>query len=249
MKKGVFLMTDGPDGSGNGVIVKSLAEWAETQGLRVFNLVTYQAEHNKLPLYDELKEYDVILSAEPTFSWIGEAVREEIIRKEKGYSYSTISTAWGYGLDREVLYRRLLIPARRDGKFIFQQRGVVTSLVYQPIQAETMGTGALQLDDILHIPGNALALYDHAPDILAITICSGKVCMERLGLREKQDDCQFEKEDFLDRVGREYKASWLKKKFELQGTKVCYIDTNPPSTEEDTKKMAVKILTDYLSRV
>lgn len=238
-------MTDGPDGSGNGEIVRGLREWADQEGLKVFDLVDYQQRLDKLPLYDEIKEFDVILSAEPTFSWIGKAIRDEVTRKNKGYDYSTRSTIDIFSSDREVLYKRVLIPAYNAGKYIFQQRGVVTSIVYQPVQAKFQKE-AVSMDYILSLTGNQFAFNLYPPTLLLITKCEADVCMSRLGERKKQDNCLYEELEFQKKVVEVYSSDWLKQMFEERGTLVNYVNTNPPLKPVDTRKSAVNILKKYL---
>lgn len=247
---GLFVMTDGIDGSGNGVIIKGLEEFALSKKLKVFDLVKYQKEKNTLPFYDELKEFDVILSAEPSYTFVGKAIREELIRK--GTNYGFYETAQAYSIDREILYTRLFIPALNDNKIIFQQRGVVSSLVYQPVQAKKQGINVEKnfiLRRIIKMNGNNLVLKKYSPHLLLITNCTAEAAAERLGKREKKDNACFEELDFQKQLEKEYASADLKKLFEHHGTKVFYIDTNPPLTEQDTKKKAVDIVQENYSWV
>ena len=133
MGDGKFLMVDGLDGSGKGVVIDALKDYFERKEMKIFDLRYYWKENNDIPGVEEIKDYDVICSAEPTFSMVGKVIREELVRDNKR-KYSGLSTAHAFALDREILYKKLLIPARAAGKIILQERGVVTSIVYQPIQ-------------------------------------------------------------------------------------------------------------------
>jgi len=231
---GKFLMVDGLDGAGKGVVIDALKEYFESKNLKILDLREYWKENNVIPEVEEISEYDVICSAEPTFSMVGKVLREEIIR-DNHRKYSGLSTAHAFALDREVLYRKLLIPARKLGKIIVQERGVVTSIVYQPIQLER-----LNLKDVINLPGNRLALKN-APDLLIITKVEPQVVMNRLANRGKKDHAIFENLLFQRKVEMRYESDWLRKLFENYKSKVVYLDTNPPRTELDTKENAIKI--------
>jgi dTMP kinase len=231
--KGKFVVVDGLDGSGKGTILHGLEEWAKNSKLKVLHLKDYCREHKNFPESEDLAEFDVIRSDEPTYSFVGQAIRDEMIRSNHR-NYSALSVAQAFALDREILYKRVLIPALKSGKHVFQERGIVTSVVYQPVQER------LQLSELLKLPGNKLAMQN-APDLLIITQVSPEAVMERLNTKEKRDNSIFENLLFQRKVAERYSASWLRSLFEGCGTSVVYIDTNPPKTAEDAKKEAVEI--------
>jgi thymidylate kinase len=243
MVQGIFLMVDGPDGAGKGVVIDSLKEHLTLEGKRIFDLREYWKEHNDIPEATEVAEYDVICSCEPTCSMVGKVIREEIVM-DNGRRYSALTTAHAFSLDREILYRKLLIPARQAGKVILQERGVTTSLVYQPIQQEQMN-----LQDIMNLPGNRLALKN-APDMLMIIRIDATEAVRRLEERhKKRDNAIFENVLFQRKVEERYESEWLRKLFENFKAKVVYLDTNSPLSEEDTKANAVKIWKDLIATI
>jgi dTMP kinase len=184
---------------------------------------------------EEVQEYDVLVSYEPTSSMIGKVIREELIRKNEKRKYSGLSTAQAFSLDREILYKKLLVPALQAGKTIFQERGIISSLVYQPIQLEQ-----ITLMDIMKLPGNAFAIK-HAPSLLIIINLDPDIALKRLKERKKQDHAIFEEVLFLRKIAARYKSDWIQKVFEKGGTKIVYIDTNPPATVEETEKKVIEI--------
>ncbi len=234
MAKGYYIMVDGLDGSGKGTVVSAFKEFFEKEGKKIFDLREYWKENNDIPEIDEVMKYDVICSAEPTFSMVGKVIREEMIRTNNR-SYSGMSTAQAFALDREILYKKLLLPAKKEGKIIIQERGITTSLVYQPVQNEK-----IQLKEIINIPGNKLAIKN-SPDALIIVNVEPEVAIERLALREKKDDAIFENLVFQRKVQRRFESDWMKKLFSHYDCKVIYLDTNPPLTVEDTKNKVVEI--------
>ncbi|MBT4540657.1 deoxynucleoside kinase [Candidatus Woesearchaeota archaeon] len=235
---GKFIMIDGLDGSGKGTVIDALSDYLEIKGKKVFDLRKHCKEHMDFPEFSELLEYDIIINAEPTYSHLGIAIRDEIV-KDNQRKYSGLSTAHAFALDREILYRKVIIPALEAGKTIIQERGVVSSFVYQPIQLERMN-----LQDIMNIPGNRLALK-YAPSLLVLTQVDPQVVIHRLKERTKKDHAIFEKLVFQRQVANRYESDWLKKLFESKGSKVVFLDTNYPKTVEDTKKAAIEMWEKY----
>ena len=82
-------MVDGLDGSGKGTVINTLKKHLEEKGKKVFDLREHCKQHTAFPEFKEIKDYDVIVSTEPTYSYIGKAIREEIV-KESERKYSEI---------------------------------------------------------------------------------------------------------------------------------------------------------------
>jgi len=231
---GFFLMIDGPDGSGKGTGIDAIRAHCESKGKKVFDLREYWKENNMIPEASELAEYDIVISSEPTHYGIGKVIREEIIAKGER-RYSGMTTAHAFSLDREILYKKLIIPLLKAGKHVMQERGVITSIVYQPVQLEK-----ISLRDIINLPGNRLCLKN-SPSLLIITKAEPETVMKRLKFREKQDNAIFEQLLFQRKIATRYESEWLKKLFENQGSRVIYLDTNEPRTKEDTQRKSVEI--------
>jgi len=238
-KKGKLVIIDGIDGSGKGTLAQALAlnEWRKDSQKRILDLKLYSEQIHSLPKPGELKNYDIIISFEPTFSLIGKAIREEIIRNNDR-EYSALATAQAYAMDRYILYKRVIIPALEQGKNIFQERGVTTTICYQPIQKEQ-----LPLEKVMELEGNQLTLKNR-PDLLILTKINPKTAISRLRTRVgKQDAAIFEKLDFLTKAQTRYESSWYRKLFEKKGSKVVYIDTN--KSKEQSIKDIINIWEDF----
>lgn len=238
-----LILIEGIDGSGKGVITDTFKELAEKEGLKCFDLRSYIKKEKDFPEYETIKDYDVILSAEPTHGWVGRAIREELIKDNKR-DYSALAVAHAYSLDRKILYKRLLIRALQEGKIVLQERSVVSSLAYQPLQAQLKGEN-LTLDTVLKLPGNKLAIEDYPPTVLIITRVDPETAIKRLAERDKKDLCIFEKLEFQKKLGERYESAWLKLLFEKKGTKILYLDTN--QTLEHTKEQVKKVWKEHLS--
>ncbi len=228
---------DGIDGSGKGTIVSALRKWASKKGLSVFDLREYWSSNHALPEQEDFQDFDVLVSAEPTFSLVGSAIRDELIRENKR-RYSAYTTAQAYAIDRNILYKRVLIPALELDKYIFQERGVTTSITYQPVQAEP-----LALKKILELEGNQLALK-YRPDILIIMDVKPETAIMRLVKRDKKDQAIFEKLEFQKKIDKRFKSKWFKDMFERLGSKVVYLNAN--GTVEQAEKKAIEIWENFL---
>ncbi|PIN69236.1 hypothetical protein COV93_06290 [Candidatus Woesearchaeota archaeon CG11_big_fil_rev_8_21_14_0_20_43_8] len=238
--KGKFVMVDGLDGSGKGVIVTGLQKWAAKNNLKVFDLREHCKKHLDLPEVDDL-DCDVILSAEPTYSHVGRVIREELIKNSDTRKYSGHITAHAFSLDRKVLYKKVILPALERGIHVFQERGVITSLVYQPMQMEEMLVG-----QILGMPGNKFAM-ENAPDLLVVTMLEPEEAIHRLAHRNsKQDDHIFERLEFQKKVKDRYTSDWLRELFEKNGSIVHYFDTSSPMTPKDTEDGAIRLFEDFM---
>ena len=212
MARGRFIVVDGLDGCGKGVIIDTLVEEAIKEGKKVFNVDQFWGKKtNKYPILSKLLgyvglkvpswekvigfhpdpkkiigKYDVIVTSEPTFVGIGAVVRDDLIAKN-GITYSPEAVADGYALDRRILYEQLLLPILEAGIDVYQSRSLSTSIVYQRQMALDLGRD-FSMEEILQLPGNAFC-YEHPMDFLVIpTIKDVSEVMRRLECREKDDD-------------------------------------------------------------
>ena len=216
----MFVIVDGIDGSGKGTVVNALAEARRAEGARVFDLREFAKQEHRLPEPEELNGYDVIVSAEPTHTWVGQTIRDEMVR-DNNRNYSALATAAAFALDRLILYRRVLLPARARGLDIIQERSVTSSIVYQPIQAEP-----ISLDDLLAIEGNAFTLVN-PPGICIIVSTEPTRAVQRLQLRKaKQDVAIFERLPILQQLHERYHAPWFRELLTKHGWHIEYLDAN-----------------------
>ncbi len=212
MAPGTFIMVDGMDGSGKSTVVEGWKSYLTQRGNTIFDLKEYWKKFGSYPEYSELKNYDFIFSCEPTYTAIGKTIREELIKN--GTAYPPLAVAEAYSLDRLILYTKIIIPVLSEGKCVIQDRGVSTSLCYQPL------TGGLDTAAVAHLPGNQLAL-EQRPDHLVIVSVSPETSLKRLSVRnEKQDNVIFENADFQSRVGARYASPEYRKLFTDRGTQV-----------------------------
>jgi len=243
--KGKFVIVDGLDGIGKGVVLDSIVDYLKLKGLKIFDLHEHWKKHHDHPDFEtmDLSDFDIIVSSEPTYVGLGLAIRREATANNKRH-YSAKFTADAYSMDRLILYQRVILPALKAGKMVIQSRSVSTSIVYQPLQSTAQGEDALSIANIMALEGNSFAL-DHAPDLFIIpTIGDLSEIMKRLGGREKDDNCIFENLDFQMKVKPLYESKELKDIFESRGTVVKYLDAG--ISIESSKQQAVDIFKEIL---
>src|SRR3989344_9053702 len=126
-KKGLFIVIDGLDGIGKGEIERALIEYEQKLKRAVFDSVAFCRAHKKgLPEFMDFWNppeiyYDTIITSEPTHTWVGQAIREEIIAKNSR-NYSSEMQIQAYSLDRLISMMRLVIPALSNGLRVIQSR-------------------------------------------------------------------------------------------------------------------------------
>ncbi len=244
---GQHVILEGIDGSGKSTVMAACHMWAEGRGAKVFDAVDFMRREKRLPTVRDLDDATVLLNAEPSFCWIGAAIREEIIAQHEPTEdikrYSGSETADAFALDRLVLYRRLIIPflKNRPERVVFQDRGLASSLAYQPLQDP-----ALSSDDLLQRPGNAQAIA-FAPTVILLIHTDAAVAMSRLMQRqEKRDEHIFEKQDFQTRLAQRFCSDDVLNPFRRAGTVVVEIDGN--AARDVVAHKVKQLLTQHLGK-
>lgn len=242
MQKRFFIVIDGPDGAGKEVAARAAAQYfrdlTQPPGI-IFDLDAYWQRHHQHPQFDDQHSargdccfdyldpthFDIVLASEPTHTGIGSAIRNEIVQ-HKG-KYSARFTAEMFAADRQILYKRVLLPALNHSKIWIQQRSFSTSIVYQQAQATDLNE-QLSFETILNFEGNQLA-QQHPPDLLIIPLIKDiERILNRNKQRTKDDKSFFENISFQKRIADAYAHSTLKDFFERLGTIVEYVDGELP---------------------
>lgn len=230
-----FIMIDGIAGSGKSTIIRAIQTWMESSQQRIWRLSDWT--EIEPPRFENISDFDVYFTYEPSRTWIGRAIRYELSREDQPYGGEELAHA--FSLDREIMYRRLIIPALKAGKTIVQDRGVSTSLVYQPIMYES-----LSLEMVMKLPGNKLAL-EYPPSALILTKLSAQTAYERMNGRQDDSKGVFGQLEFLKKLEQRFAEPWLKELFESRDTIVHELDTSgtPEATCTQAQKLIQQILT------
>ncbi len=237
MGNGTFIMFDGIGGSGKTTVVRAVASALAARGARLFWQAAWEQAHGATPTLADAGDADVLLTAEPTKAWIGAAIRGELSRADDPYGGT--AAAHAFALDREILYRRLVIPALAAGKTVLQDRGVCTSLAYQPLME-----GGLPAEEIASLPGNRLALA-HAPHVLVLVRVSPETAARRLAARTEPAKGVYGDPVFLARVAREsYDDPAFRDRFARLGTKVLTLEAE--DGPEEVAASAIRLLREFL---
>ena len=254
---GKLIVVDGLDGIGKGVGLDAIVERLREQGIRVLDLHDFWKNHNHHPdfqnplngdaanpLFVDPDSFDVIYSSEPTYVGVGKMIRTETTA-HSGRDYDVATIANMFSIDREILYKRVHLPALKKGKTILQSRCVSTSIAYQTLQAQDEKS-EIGLDHILNLKGNSFAL-ENAPHLLIIpTITNPEELAERLAGRDKDDNSIFENVKFQMAVKAQYESAWFRKLFEDRGTQIEFYDAGV--SVEHSQNEALRIFSSYMGQ-
>lgn len=106
--KGVFIVMEGPDGSGKTTQINLLKEYLEEAG------------------------YECLITREPGGTVIGEEIRQLILNPEHK-EMSPVTEMLLYAASRAQLVHEVIGPALEEGKIVLSDRFVDSSIVYQGI--------------------------------------------------------------------------------------------------------------------
>lgn len=225
--KGHLIHIDGIDGSGKSTLLGAAREWATNQGLKTFDVVAWSMQQHRLPRIDEIGEADVLITAEPTHVGIGAVIRDEIVRE--GAPYDARFAAHAFALDRGVQYRRLILPflRARSSRWVIQDRGLLTSLAYQPLQSERDTTDPnvrVTTEWLLSLEGNRIA-HEDPPDVFVFVDIDPQIALERLANREnKFDNHLYEHADFQIALAERYRHPKVHEPLTTRGTRVQVVN-------------------------
>lgn len=230
--KGIYIQIDGIDGSGKSTLFQAAREWFGERLLSIFDTVEFSKQEHRLPTLDEIGNADVLFTSEPTHAWIGKAIREEIIRT--GTPYNARFAAEAYALDRAVQINRIAKPflEAKPGRWIIQDRGLISTLAYQPLQSRMeQDPKPIDIEWLISLQGNRIAL-DFTPDHFILLDLDADIARSRLDARnEKQDDARFEQIEFQRALSERYRQKEVTEPFEQRGTELHRIDGWLPKDE------------------
>lgn len=229
---GRFFMVEGIDGSGKSASISAIKEYVISKNLKVLDVRTFCEQRNTFPDEQDIDDCDILFTSEPSYSFVGKAIRSELLDDENKYPAATIANA--FALDREILYKRIIIPALKMKKIVVQERGLPSTMVYQPVQ------GKIPLSDIMRLSGNKIA-SEYPPDFLLVLKVKPEEAITRMNARFNQKYSLFDNLFFQRKIEERYNGLWLRGYFEKLGSKVSSFDTSLPVTVDQNKKNTLKL--------
>ncbi len=253
-RRGLFIVVDGLDGIGKGVVERALDEYEQLHGKATFDAISFSRAHTKgLPELTDFWDpprvhYHTVVTAEPNYAWTGHAIRQEMIARS-GRSYNPHSLIAALSVDREHSMKRVVQPALEHGLNVIQGRCVAATLCYQ---GHASGLKPSQLPDfakrLCEYEGNRMQLQDFSPDLLIIpTIDDVNKVMERIQARmsrKKDDKSIFDNLEFQAQIKPFFESKELRALFEAAGTRVAYLDAG--LSQEETVDQTLKIYNEFL---
>jgi thymidylate kinase len=240
MSRGKFIVFEGINGSGKGTCAQYISQYLQQTGLKLFDTTHFEKEHFAFPELTDFEHFDFIYSAEPTYAWVGAALRKEAFY-DNGRDYSPQTMLNAYALDRYFHYRRVIVPALEHGLHVIQERSFGTSLAFQPT-----GKNGVSFSDIVNHPDHEFVMKNLPDMIILIDIDPVKV-MSFLDARQKKDKDVFEQLD-QERLHREnYNAESYKKFFTDRGVQFKVVENT--GTLEQLKEQCLKLVLPILSDV
>ena len=172
-----FYSLEGIDGSGKSTISHMLREKLESEG------------------------YDVVLTFEPTDSWLGEKVNQ-CIKSEA----DPCITSFVFIADR-ILHGKKILKWLDQDKIVLCDRYAESTYAYQGVQLEGL------IDDPVFWLKNLSKNRIPEPDLTFLFLIDPKVALSRI--KDRNELIRFEKEKFLKKVQKQYlslcKSSRFKK--------------------------------------
>jgi thymidylate kinase len=225
MTNGIYLQLDGIDGAGKSTLLETARAWCTERGLTVFDTVAFAKQEGRIPTPKEVGDAAVLLTAEPTHAWIGRAIRDEIIAT--GTPYGARFAAQAFALDRAVQITRLIRPFvdSAPGRIVIQDRGLISSLAYQPLQSEIeKDAEPVTTEWLLSLDGNRMAL-ETPPTAFIFLDVDPAVAQTRLaGRSDKIDNVRFDDPAFQTALAARYRQSDVTVPLTDRGTKIFSID-------------------------
>jgi dTMP kinase len=237
---GLYIQIDRIDGSGKSTLFQAARDWFGNRVLSIFDVTEFCRSEHRMPRLDEIGDVDVLFTAEPTHAWIGKAIRDEIIRTNTPYNARFAAEA--FALDRALQINRLVKPflEARAGRWVMQDRGLITSMAYQPLQSEREGDEErITIDWLLSLQGNHIA-QQFTPDHFILLDLDAEIARSRLDAREdKLDNARYETLEFQRAASNRFRQREVIAPFESRGTTLHRIDGWMPREHVAAKMIEV----------
>lgn len=217
----MFVMVDGVDGSGKSTVSRAWRDMFEARGMKIFDTVLFEKANGRIATIEDVGDAQVICSAEPGYAGIGKHIRENMLKPGSPFTAQQVTEA--FAEHRRERYEALIIPAIKRKLLIVQDRGITSSLAYQPAMSPDVTE-----DFVASLPGNQLAL-EWRPDVVIICEVTPDVALARLAKRsDKSDDAMFEQQDYMMRIAQRFTVDSWKTYLQKKGTQFISFDADQP---------------------
>lgn len=248
-----FLGIDAGDGGGKGTLIQVEREYFAENKIPFFDCIDYwNSFGHDIPTLDYVLDMvpgcRALIVAEPTYIGLGKVIRDELIHRDSNARYSEKrfgtytphATAQAYSLDRDILYKKLVIDALDYGLHVTSDRGVLTSDVYQPLQARFAGLDENEFREYVRsLPGNVQALAN-LPAVFLLPRVETAERMRRLAFRpglEGKDDCAiFELPEFQAALTQSYDDANIRGFYEQKGCRFVDFEVPTGQNKDVTKQ-------------
>lgn len=220
-----YLIIDGLDGAGKSTVIEAAKSWFAGKKLSVFDATAWSKQQGRLAALEDAESADALFTAEPTYVGTGAAIRHIVL--PVGSTYSTRNTAEAYALDRDMHCRDLVHPflERFPEKWVIQERGLISSLAYQPLQSlRNQDTPPMSQEEVFQLPGNQTSLR-HAPCIFIFLDIDASTAQKRLHARRgTEPEDIFDNQGFQAALRERYLLPRIQEPWTSQGTRIVTID-------------------------
>lgn len=189
-----YLVLEGLDGIGKGVVLGAIKEYALEESMRVFDLHDHWKTNNRSPDPAIYRDFDLVITAEPRYAGAGADVRWWLDNKDRPITARALANL--YGIDRQQHLEQIVHPALDAGAAVVQSRTWLSTCVYQPRMAQRAGEPELTIDEIASHPGNVLARSRPPTLVLIGTVPDVSVLEERFTASHRESADRFERLEF-----------------------------------------------------
>jgi dTMP kinase len=204
IRKGLWICFEGLDGSGKGTMLSLTAEF----------------------LFNNFKEFDIILTREPTFSAFGKQIRK-LLLEDKTPMSNAKQLLQLYLDDRKEHLEKVIKPALQKNSIVLCDRYKYSTIVYQQAQG-------IEVEKIINLHERMLV-----PDITFILDVSPQTALKRI--KEQRSSLEkFEKEFFLEELRQNYLE--LPKLLPNENLKIIKAEKSKEEVFKEIKRELIKIL-------
>ncbi|MBU1084256.1 MAG: dTMP kinase [Candidatus Omnitrophota bacterium] len=209
IRKGLFITFEGPEGCGKSTQSRRLSEDLSAQGL------------------------DVVYTAEPGGTGLGECIREIILKKDT-VRMDNKAELFLFEADRAQHVKEIILPALDAGKIVICDRFNTATFAYQGYGLGIDLGSIKRMDDI--------STAGTTPDLVVLMDIDVKAGLERAGSSGNADRMEKRNTEFHEKVRRGYLALAKRSKGKI---KVIEVKEDIDGTYEKVKDVVRGVIEGY----